>query len=148
MLLIGGVTTTRRIHPAEDPHLSPIFTWRRTYAETTGKPWFVLSTRYGLVAPGEAVKAYRKGGTEMNAAEWRSWAQRVLRDLDAKAGSLAGRTVEFHAGNKYRHPDLMAGLAKRGAQVHVPLKHMRTGHQIAWYKQHLGEAASLIASSA
>jgi len=79
----------------------------------------------------------------MNAAEWRRWAQQVLRQLDKKFGSLTDKTVEIHAGMQYRHPDLLAGLAQRGAHVTVPLEQMSLSQQIAWYRSRLEEAAPL-----
>lgn len=43
---------------AKDAYTKPIFrTWRK-WAETSGSPWFILSTKYGLIAPDTLITAY------------------------------------------------------------------------------------------
>src|SRR5574341_1231125 len=43
---------------AKDAYTKPAFlTWRR-YAEAAGSPWFILSTKYGLIRPDTRIERY------------------------------------------------------------------------------------------
>jgi hypothetical protein len=43
---------------AKDAYTKPAFlAWRR-YAEASGSPWFILSTKYGLIRPNARIEAY------------------------------------------------------------------------------------------
>jgi hypothetical protein len=39
-------------------YVGPAFTTWRAYAEDSGCPWFILSTKYGLIAPGLSINNY------------------------------------------------------------------------------------------
>jgi hypothetical protein len=43
---------------AKDAYTKPaFFAWRR-YAEASGSPWFILSTKYGLIRPTTTIERY------------------------------------------------------------------------------------------
>jgi hypothetical protein len=43
---------------ARDAYVKPCFLAWRQYAENSGSPWFVLSTRYGLILPDHLIENY------------------------------------------------------------------------------------------
>lgn len=43
---------------AKDAYTKPAFLSWRQHAEQSGKPWFILSTKYGLIEPGEKIERY------------------------------------------------------------------------------------------
>ena len=44
--------------PAKDAYTKAVFQTWRTHAEQSGCPWFVLSTRYGLLKPDQPIDQY------------------------------------------------------------------------------------------
>jgi hypothetical protein len=56
-VVLVGCVKTKLAHaaPARDLYTSTLFRGRRRYAEQTQRPWFILSARWGLLAPQEAV---------------------------------------------------------------------------------------------
>jgi len=43
---------------AKDAYTKPCFVAWRAYAESSGCPWFILSTKYGLIRPEEKITNY------------------------------------------------------------------------------------------
>lgn len=44
--------------PAKDAYLGQRFAKWRSYAEASGTPWFILSTKYGLLRPDDPIEHY------------------------------------------------------------------------------------------
>lgn len=44
--------------PAREAYTKPCFLTWRAYAEQSGCPWFILSTNYGLIPPGQLIWDY------------------------------------------------------------------------------------------
>ncbi len=44
--------------PAKDAYMGRAFKTWRAYAESSGCPWFILSTGYGLIEPDQPITAY------------------------------------------------------------------------------------------
>lgn len=118
--------------PARDLYLSPLFKKEREYAEHSGLPWFILSAEHGLVAPDEWHSPYERYLPETSPSFRRVWGIWVVERLELLAGSLAGRTIEIHAGSTYIEA-LRAPLAAKGASVLEPLAGLRMGQRLAWY---------------
>lgn len=134
LVLVGCVKTKRSgRHPARDLYTSPLFLRRRTRAEEVGRPWFILSAKYGLVSPDEPIDSYELALSDLPTAERRAWAARVLAELERAYGPLRDKVVEVHAGSNYLHFGLLEGLRERGARVIVPLQGLTLGQQLAWY---------------
>ena len=121
-------------HRARNLYRSDLFLGRRRYAESQGVPWFILSAKYGLLAPDDEVDSYDVALIELSPNERAEWVRRVLAEIDRRLGLLSGKTVEIHAGFEYREYGLKRGLESRGAKVVVPLEHAGIGQQLAWYK--------------
>lgn len=63
--------------PAKDLYVSQWFRRARAYVETTDSPWFILSAKYGLVAPNEVIASYEQTLSHMGVQE-RLSALRIL----------------------------------------------------------------------
>jgi uncharacterized HhH-GPD family protein len=134
LVLVGCVKTKLQgRHKAKDLFVSPLFIGRRARAEALGAPWFVLSAKFGLLSPDCEVETYDVSLNAASSAERRAWSARVLEQLRERFGSVAGKTVEVHAGASYRKFGLVQGLRSEGARVIIPLEHARQGEQLAWY---------------
>jgi hypothetical protein len=52
---------------ARDAYLGPAFRTWRAYAEDSGSPWFILSTKYGLITPDVSISNYNIAISEAEA---------------------------------------------------------------------------------
>ena len=120
--------------PAKDLYDSPLFVRRRRYAETSGKPWAILSAKYGLLDPDTVVAPYDESLDDLGVAERGAWAARVQSQLDRRFGPLQGKTFEVHAGSAYVAP-LRKVLAAVGSALAVRLEGLGIGEQLHWYDQ-------------
>jgi hypothetical protein len=114
---------------AKDLYVSEWFNRARAYLEATGCPWFILSAKYGLVAPNEIIAPYEQTLNHMGIAERRAWANSVQAQMDQHLPP-AERIVIF-AGKRYRE-FLMSNLLRRAAKVEVPMERLRIGEQLRW----------------
>ena len=124
---------TRRA-PAKKLYASPWFRKVRAVVEATGRPWYVLSAKHGLVDPHAVIEPYEKTLNDMSKNERTDWSRKVMHALDP---NLAGvDSIAIFAGEKYRE-FLESELRGRGMTVHVPMKGLRSGEQLAWLNQQL-----------
>ena len=122
-----------RSAPARDLYGSDWFRKARGFVEARGWPWFILSAKYGLVAPKQVIAPYEKTLNNMRVAERRDWAEGCL---DALEPHLTGvKSMVFLAGKRYRE-FLAPALLARGIEVHVPMARLRQGEQLAWLEAH------------
>jgi Family of unknown function (DUF6884) len=126
--------------PAKDLYRGSLFTGRRRYAEARGLPWFIVSARYGLLAPDMVVEPYDVRLADLGADERHALAEQIARELEASLGPVAGQAVEVHAGDEY-YRMLGIGLRPRGATLQNPLRGLRIGEQLAWYRERGGASA-------
>lgn len=135
VLLVGCVKTKRPVAaPARDLYTSPLFIKRRRYAESSGRPWYILSALHGLVHPDAELEPYDMYLPEQPATYRREWALSVVRALIADLGDLDGRTVEIHAGSSYVDP-LEPVLRAAGAEPVAPLRGLTQREHLAWYRE-------------
>lgn len=139
LVLLGCVKKKRSIaSPAKDLYCSPLWEKRRHYAEASGVRWLILSAEHGLVGPNAMIEPYDKALKDMTAAERRSWAQKVDRELAEVVGELRGKSIEIHAGMDYQLY-LRPLMEARGADVIYPLEGLTQGQQLQWYNQPSGD---------
>jgi hypothetical protein len=118
--------------PARELYTSPLFQKARRYAETSGKPWFILSAEHGLVAPDEWLAPYERYLADTPSSFRRAWAAWVAARLELLTGELSSRVFEIHAGRTY--VDTVApALSSRGAGFLLPLDGLAQGERLAWY---------------
>jgi hypothetical protein len=133
VLLIGCVKSKAdEARPARDLYTSDLFARRRAFAEASGLPWAVLSSEHGAVDPDEVIAPYDRFLEEQPIAYQRAWGQRVVEQLEAAYGPLAGRAFELHASRAYGDP-IEPLLRARGATLLRPLDGLRSGEQLRWY---------------
>ena len=121
----------KRCHPAlaQDLYTSALFQKARRLVEAQGWPWFILSAEHGLVHPEQEIAPYEKTLNTMGVVERRDWARQVWRALKPH---LAGvQSVVFLAGKNYRE-FLAPKLSDRRIDVHVPMRGLPIGKQLAW----------------
>ena len=124
--------------PATEIYTSTLWQHRRAYAELHGCPWYILSAKHGLLAPGAWIDPYELSLADLPAAERREWSKGVFGDLAAEVPVLDGKTIEVHAGKTYVEFGLEKGLHDAGVIVHRPLAHIvGLGPQGAWYREHM-----------
>jgi len=116
---------------ARDLYQSNWFRLARSYVESRGRPWYILSAEYGLLRPEAVVRPYEKTLNRMSVRERRAWAEAVLSDLRGLVGP--GDKVVILAGKKYRE-FLVPRLEGLGCAVEEPLARLRIGEQKAWLK--------------
>lgn len=116
--------------PARDLYVSEWFCRARSYVETTGDPWFILSAEYGLVSPDQVLAPYERTLNKMGVVQRRAWAARVRQQM-AERLPRVDRIVVL-AGQRYRE-FLMDDLRRRAAKVEIPLAGLRIGEQLSWF---------------
>jgi hypothetical protein len=107
------------------------FTKAREHAVRSGLPWFVLSAKFGLLAPDEVVAPYDVYLADQSARYRTAWGSWVVAQLGERH-DLARAVVEVHAGQAYTQP-LREPLAAAGATLVEPLAGLRQGERLAWY---------------
>lgn len=120
---------------AKKLYASPLWRSRRAYAEQAGRPWFILSAKYGLLHPEERIAWYDLDLSSLPAAERRTWSAGVVDALVARFPLIAGKVVEIHAGNDYIDYGLAKGLQEAGAIVQRPLLGIPIGRHLGWYRE-------------
>ena len=139
IVLVGCVKTKRRVRSAaRDLYTSPLWPYRRAYAECLGVPWYILSALHGLLDPDRRIDAYELALTDLQAKARRAWSARVLADLKRRVPSMRDKRIEIHAGATYIDHGLEEGLRDAGAAVHRPLAGIAgIARQQAWYRERL-----------
>jgi hypothetical protein len=136
VILIGCVRTKKAVaSPAGELFASPLFEGRRRYAVGSGRPWYILSAKFGLLAPGDVIGPYDVYLPAQSPGYRTAWGEFVTAQLEQHQHELRGRRIEVHAGAAYVDP-LRGPLVARGAVLAVPLAHLRQGKQLAWYGRH------------
>jgi len=136
IILVGCVSLKRSyVSPARDLYISPLWEGRRAYAEERGCPWYILSAKYGLLAPDDEIEPYDLKLDELPVDERCEWSQQVFDKLESNESVLQGKTIEIHAGKPYVEY-LEPRLREAGATICRPLAHISgIGRQISWYKK-------------
>ena len=138
----SGKCSTRM--PAKFLYTSDWFQKARAYVESTGRPWLILSAKYGLLSPERIIKPYNKTLNEMSKLELCLWSCKVLGDLERHLDGID--LVVILAGESYRE-FLESGLHDRGFGVCVPMRGLRFGEQLSWLKKHLSRQDTLTGTS-
>jgi hypothetical protein len=100
--------------PARALYTSAWFQKVRDIVEASGARWFLISSRYGLVAPNVEIAPYDYTLNTLGVAERRDWATNVLVKLLPEIASE--KRVVIFAGHRYRE-FLVEPLRQRGIEV-------------------------------
>lgn len=114
---------------ARDLYTSSWFKKARLRVEEAGRPWYILSAKYGLLDPDSVVAPYNQTLNTKSANDRRAWASSVMEDLTPH---LAGvNFVTFFAGMAYRE-FMGPQLRQRRLTVYEPMKGLGIGRQLSW----------------
>jgi len=113
----GAVAGSPR--PARELFESDGFARAREHAASSGRPWFVLSAKHGLLDPDDVVGPFDVLFGDQPAGYRTAWAEWVVVQL-ADRVRLPGTTVEVHGGVDFAQA-LKAPLERRGARTEIPL---------------------------
>lgn len=116
--------------PARDLYVSDWFRKARAYAEASGRDWFILSARHGLVHPDQELAPYDDTLIGANASRRLAWSAMVARQLADQGYRPGFDRCELLAGRAYREP-LAHVLPAFFADVLVPLASLGIGSQKA-----------------
>ncbi|MGD8202440.1 DUF6000 family protein [Ornithinimicrobium sp. W1679] len=133
VVLIGCVKSKQASGAlAKDLYTSNYFAKMRAYAESTGKPWYILSAEHGLVAPDDWLEPYDCYLAKTGPAYQQDWGRKVARQLEEALGPLEGRIFDIHAGSTYVKA-VDAAVSSKGAVLLDQLKGMSIGQRLSWY---------------
>jgi hypothetical protein len=118
---------------ARDLYISDLFRKQRSYAESLGVPWFILSAEHGLVAPDEWLAPYERYLPDTPPSYRAAWGAWVAARLDLLNGGLTGTLIEVHAAADYVDA-VRPELVSRGARLITPLSGLAQGKRLAWYQ--------------
>lgn len=132
--LVSCVATKRPgKHAARDLYASAWFKKVREHVEVAGLTWYILSAKYGLVAPDQEIEAYEMTLNNMGLQDRRAWAFDVIGQI---AKQLPGHDrFALFAGARYRE-FLEPLLAAQGAKIQVPMEGLTQGRQLNWLDTH------------
>jgi len=133
VVLIGCVKTKApEASPARDLYRSPLFQRRRRYAESTGRPWYILSAEHGLLDPDSLIEPYDVYLADQSADYRQAWGGWVVAKLTQVRESIDGLVIEVHAGAAYVDA-IDEPLRRHGAVLRTPLAGLGMGEQLSWY---------------
>lgn len=133
--------------PAADLFTGDLFEHARAYARSTGAPWFILSSEYGLLAPEQVVGPYERTLSSVSPAYREAWAAWVLARLEESAGPVRRSRVEVHAESPAASEALRRQLHGSGALVVEPLRRLPVADRIEWYNRLTADTAEPIATA-
>lgn len=126
--------------PAEELYNSPLFKSSLEYAKSLKPDYiYILSAKHYVLPLSKVIAPYDKTLLDMPAEEVQEWGEKVLRILADKF-DLENDKFIFLAGDKYRKyvtPGMNHWVA--------PLKGLRIGEQLSWYKKQLNKLKEIVA---
>ena len=117
VILIGdGTAQSSEPAAARDLYISPLFTGRRAQAEASGLPWFVVSGRWGLLAPDDILAPYTFSFGRQSVNYRRAWGRFVAEQLCLLTAVGRNDVVQINASAAYTTA-LVAPIQYLGARV-------------------------------
>ena len=139
VVLVGCVKTkASEARPARDLYRSPLFERRRRYAESSGRPWYILSAEHGLLDPDSLIEPYDVYLPDQAADYRQAWGEWVVAKLTKVLGPIDGLVIEVQAGAAYVDA-IDEPLRRHGAVLLTPLAGLGMGEQLSWYDRPGGE---------
>lgn len=119
---------------AAELYTSPLFVGALRYARSLHPDAiYILSAKYGLLAPDAEIEPYDVTLIKMGASEVRAWADRVLGQLRL-CSDLQRDHYVFLAGEKYRKY-----LVPHMRSCEVPMQGLSIGRQLQFLARHAHE---------
>ena len=132
-IVLVGCSGSKAAQPARAAELftGAAFRKARDLAIRSGKPWYVISAKFGLLHPDELVAPYDVYLPKQSPRYRSAWAQWVVAQLGERH-PLQDAVIEAHAGSAYCDP-LIHPLTEAGATLFQPLAGLGLGRRLAWY---------------
>lgn len=138
IVLIGcGKAKRDEPAPARELYTGSLFKKRLEYAESTGRTWWILSAKYGLIHPDQEIKPYDLTMKDLAWVDQAAWIVCVLHEILNGLGDTTekrGLTLEFHAGADYID-DLHDAALAVGFNTWWPVKGLTQGKLMKWYTE-------------
>lgn len=114
------------------PWFQKALLWTRKFYP--GVPFYILSTKFGLLSPERLLPFYECSGKFWQNADWRRWGVKILDGLRQEGWNLQRDRFVILAGKKY-----WGALAGNEGIVNytLPLSGLRQGEQLALLKKSL-----------
>jgi cytoplasmic iron level regulating protein YaaA (DUF328/UPF0246 family) len=127
-------SATKLNHAAAAQHLyaGELFKKSKAFAETSGKPYFILSALHGLVEPDRIIAPYNVTLKTKRKREREAWGNRVVKDIAWNVP--AASTITLLAGSDYA-TQIEGPLKSKGFTVIRPLEGLSIGQQLAALKK-------------
>lgn len=148
MIVFASCVGRKLEHPAaaQDLYQSAWFKKARAYAEYYGERWYILSAKYGLVAPSAVIEPYDLTLNAMRKSARADWAEMIMAHISDLADGIPARAhVQVLAGWRYRE-HLVPLLEQAGYAVEVPMAGLGIGQQLAWLNRKIDEAERKLAA--
>src|SRR5665648_901571 len=141
VVLVGSVRSTlHAAAPARELYTNALFVRRRGYAEASGRPWFVLDARWGLVAPEEVIAPSEVSLGEMPVPYRHGWAEFVVGQLAGVMAPAAARRRGGRLRGSRRLPrpasPARPAVERAGATLVDPVDAHSLSETLAWYAAH------------
>lgn len=132
-LIVVGCGKAKGPEPtqAQFMYTGGLFTMAREAAIRDGRPWMILSARYGLMAPDKWIEPYDQTLTsneEVESLGWKINAQRL-------GQPFANASVEAWCSSRYVEALRIGNFLS----IRTPMARMGIGQQRAWLKRHATE---------
>lgn len=137
-LIIVGCAKTKLpgLWPARTLYTSPLFKYRRAYAERAGGKWCILSAKYGLVWPRTLLVSYDVTLKDLDAEEkeqLRLLVRGALHTMFKQSLWARSPEIEVHAGRDY--VDIVQrALFDFAPRITTPTAGLSIGQTLAFYK--------------
>lgn len=115
---------------------SQLFRYAFAYAKEKYDIVAILSAKYGLLLPDDAIEPYQLTLKTMNVQQRKKWAEKVMNQIIERIDLSKIKECFFHTGKEYRQ-FLVPFIEKSGIKCKTPLEGLPIGKQIQWYKQYL-----------
>lgn len=126
VVLISCVKSKRRYRaPAKDLYDSTLFRAQRAYAEKVADKWFILSAKYGLLAPETEIEPYEETLKGASVKRKRDWSHAIFAELERV--TARNDVITITAGEDYCRY-LVPLLTQRGNEVRRPVKGLAMGY--------------------
>lgn len=118
---------------AEEMYISSLFKKSLSYAKTLNGHIRILSAKYGVLELDDFIEPYELTLNSMSEMEKKTWAEKVITQLNQKNIDFNEFTV-FLVGENYRKY-LISFFPKK----EIPLEGLPIGKQLEWYTKQLNE---------
>lgn len=123
--------------PPKDLYTSDYFEKMRSYAEKHHDGWYILSAKYGLLAPdGDPIPPYDETLRNFSKPEQREWAQQVQEQMEEFGLLEKEVSLVIHAGRDY-YEELLPLVENHVESIEIPTEGLAIGNTKAWYKENL-----------